>query len=69
MWKIVELAEVSILYIYIRLHEASEEAGEFFSSDSSCFDWRSNCWARSLSSLLDFPAIWTESRLDRDLVQ
>ena len=29
----------------------------------------SSCWARSLSSLLDFPDIWTESRLDCDLVQ
>ena len=43
--------------------EAFEEAGEPFSSDCNCSDWRSNYCARSLSSLLDFPVIWTESRL------
>ena len=47
--------------------EASEEAGEFFSTDSNCSDWRINRWPRSRSSLLDFLRIWMESREVWDL--
>ena len=48
--------------------DASEEAGETFSSFSIYEAWRSNYSARSFNSLLDFLAIKIDSRLDWDLV-